>query len=473
MYITLYNLHCRMARQSCGALIFLACLSLTAGSLCLPVNAVHIDSITHGDDGSPSTTQDNGKKWAVLVARSNGYRNYRHQANVCHAYQILKKGGLKDENIIVFMYDDIAFNPENPRQGVIINKPKGHDVYKGVPKDYTGDDVNADNLYAVILGNKSTLSGGSGKVLRSVQMTIFSYITLTMVLQDYLMLLYLHSEMPTGTPSVFAIDLIDVLNKKHAAKGYKGMVGISTSSVFYLEACESGSIFEGLLPKNVSIYATTSANAEEDGYATYCPGQPGIPAEYDICLGDLFSISWMEDWTKMMRKETLEKQYERYGDMSHRKEFLLTYMGADPANDSYTSMEDISSPSISRVVSQLPQSSCWLSYQTGSPKARKQLLDEIAHRKLVDYRINKIWELLFGHQKSSKVLLNVRPQGQPLVDDWDCFKMLMRTYENNCGPLSNYGMKYVRAIANMGNAGVTIENMAAVSDQTCSKKPDV
>lgn len=45
------------------------------------------------------------------------------------------------------------------------------------------------------------------------------------------MLLYLHSGMPTGTPSVFAIDLVDVLKKKHAAKGYKSMVGISTSSV--------------------------------------------------------------------------------------------------------------------------------------------------------------------------------------------------------------------------------------------------
>jgi hypothetical protein len=46
----------------------------------------------------------------------------------------MKKGGLKDENIIVFMYDDIAFNPENPRPGVIINKPNGNDVYQGVPK---------------------------------------------------------------------------------------------------------------------------------------------------------------------------------------------------------------------------------------------------------------------------------------------------------------------------------------------------
>lgn len=56
------------------------------------------------------------------------------QADICHAYQILKKGGLRDENIIVFMYDDIASNRENPRPGVIINNPNGKDVYRGVPK---------------------------------------------------------------------------------------------------------------------------------------------------------------------------------------------------------------------------------------------------------------------------------------------------------------------------------------------------
>lgn len=59
---------------------------------------------------------------------------FLHQADVCHAYQLLRKGGLKEENIIVFMYDDIASNVENPRPGVIINKPDGGDVYEGVPK---------------------------------------------------------------------------------------------------------------------------------------------------------------------------------------------------------------------------------------------------------------------------------------------------------------------------------------------------
>jgi legumain len=60
------------------------------------------------------------------------------QADVCHAYQILKRGGLKEENIVVFMYDDIANSPENPRPGVIINHPKGKDVYAGVPKVSSG-----------------------------------------------------------------------------------------------------------------------------------------------------------------------------------------------------------------------------------------------------------------------------------------------------------------------------------------------
>lgn len=66
--------------------------------------------------------------------------------------------------------------------------------------------------------------------------------------------------------------------------------------VFYLEACESGSIFEGLLPEGLNIYATTAANAEESSWGTYCPGEyPSPPAEYETCLGDLYSVAWMED----------------------------------------------------------------------------------------------------------------------------------------------------------------------------------
>ncbi|PKA61188.1 Vacuolar-processing enzyme gamma-isozyme [Apostasia shenzhenica] len=139
--------------------------SLLAVLLILPLfprrSALFRPTAAAGEDGS------GGTRWAVLIAGSSGYENYRHQADICHAYQIMKKGGLKDENIIVFMYDDIAYNEENPTPGVIINHPLGGDVYAGVPKDYTGENVNVNNVLAVILGNKNATSGGSGKVVAS------------------------------------------------------------------------------------------------------------------------------------------------------------------------------------------------------------------------------------------------------------------------------------------------------------------
>lgn len=68
------------------------------------------------------------------------------------------------------------------------------------------------------------------------------------------------------------------------------------TQAFYVEACESGSMFEGLLPEGLNIYASTAANAVENSYGTYCPDDYHyVPLEYDTCLGDLYSVSWMED----------------------------------------------------------------------------------------------------------------------------------------------------------------------------------
>lgn len=74
-------------------------------------------------------------QYAVLVAGSNTYSNYRHQSDICHAYQILIKHGVPAANIIVMAYDDIANNSQNPFKGKIFNKPTnaqaGVDVYGG------------------------------------------------------------------------------------------------------------------------------------------------------------------------------------------------------------------------------------------------------------------------------------------------------------------------------------------------------
>ncbi|CAJ0952976.1 unnamed protein product [Ranitomeya imitator] len=116
--------------------------------------------------------EDDGKHWVILVAGSNGWYNYRHQADLCHAYQIVKKNGIPDEQIVVMMYDDIADNEENPTKGIIINRPNGSDVYAGVPKDYTGEDVTPANFLAVLKGDSKAVKGkGSGKVIQRYRHT--------------------------------------------------------------------------------------------------------------------------------------------------------------------------------------------------------------------------------------------------------------------------------------------------------------
>ncbi|KAL3248922.1 hypothetical protein MRX96_056256 [Rhipicephalus microplus] len=113
-----------------------------------------------------STERDNEPKlWALLVAGSFSYFNYRHHADICHAYHVLHNHGIPDERIVVMMFDDIANSSLNPTPGVIINHPKGNDVYQGVPKDYTRHLVTAQNFLDILQGKK--VKGGSGKVIAS------------------------------------------------------------------------------------------------------------------------------------------------------------------------------------------------------------------------------------------------------------------------------------------------------------------
>jgi legumain len=161
------------------------------------------------------------------------------------------------------MADDIAHNPSNPHPGRIFNCPGCPDVYTGVPHDYTGSAVNATNFYAVLLGNANAVRGiGSGRVVESGP-------------NDRIFLYYSdHGApgllgMPPGTPPIYADELLSTLQMKHQARGYRQMV-------VFVEACESGSIFEGMLDGEMGIFATTAANAEESSWGTYCPQEPRV-----------------------------------------------------------------------------------------------------------------------------------------------------------------------------------------------------
>ncbi|KAL0446143.1 UNVERIFIED_CONTAM: Vacuolar-processing enzyme [Sesamum latifolium] len=431
-------------------------------------------------------TEDNSTRWAVLVAGSNGFGNYRHQADVCHAYQILKKGGLRDENIIVFMYDDIAMNELNPRKGVIINHPTGGDVYAGVPKDYTGEQVTAENLYAVILGDKSAVKGGSGKVVDSKPNDrIFIYYS------DHggpgvLGFVFYFRDAKHALP--YANDFIEVLKKKHASGTYREMV-------IYVEACESGSVFEGLMPDDLDIYVTTASNAEESSWGTYCPGMdPPPPPEYITCLGDLYSVAWMEDSeSHNLKRETVEQQYQQvkertsnfntynagshvmeYGNKSIKSEKLCLYQGFDPATENMPPNRNHLKPHMD-VVNQRDADLLflWERYKRldGGAKQKSELFklitDTMLHRKHVDDSIDMIGVILFGPENGPSMLKSVRDRGLPLADDWDCLKSMVRLFEAHCGSLTQYGMKHMRAFANICNSGVSPADMEDACMAAC------
>jgi len=211
----------------------------------------------------------------------------------------MNKNGIKDENIVVMMYDDIAKARANPTPGQVINRPGGEDVYHGVLKDYTGRDVNAKTFLAVLSGDKDGVKGthGSKKVISPAP-------------EDNVFVYFADHGGPglLGMPGgalLHAKDLTNTLLQMAAKKTFNELV-------FYVEACYSGTVFDGMIPKDSNIYVVTAANTNESSWGYYCPGMtPAPPAGYNTCLGDLFSISFLENCDASdLSHETLLAQYQ-------------------------------------------------------------------------------------------------------------------------------------------------------------------
>jgi len=221
--------------------------------------------------------------------------NYRHQADVSHAYQILSRaGGVPASNIITFMFDDIANNAQNPVKGEIINKPNGPNVYPGSDKiDYKGNAVTPANFLNALTGG-ATLGANNtaaGKVLQSgPNDDVFVFFS------DHGAPGLIAFPTTTKTQALYAKDLIAALTTMQSKKMFKSLV-------FYLESCESGSMFANLIPKGMSVYAVTASAPAEPSYATYYDSKRGT------YLGDLFSVAYLEDSDSASGTETLAQQF--------------------------------------------------------------------------------------------------------------------------------------------------------------------
>ena len=94
-------------------------------------------------------------QYAVLVQGSNGWNNYRHQADVLSVYQMLKTKGFDDDHIILSIDKALASDAMNPEPGIIRAEDGGNDLLAGCSMDYDNADISPSDISNILLGVKT------------------------------------------------------------------------------------------------------------------------------------------------------------------------------------------------------------------------------------------------------------------------------------------------------------------------------
>mmetsp|Transcript_13199 Transcript_13199/g.13028 ORF Transcript_13199/g.13028 Transcript_13199/m.13028 type:complete len:317 (-) Transcript_13199:54-1004(-) len=257
--------------------------------------------------------------------------------------------------------------------------------------------------------------------------------------------------MPGSFDVLYADDLNNALQYMYDNAMYKNLV-------FYLEACESGSMFQGILPDNIDIYATTAANAEQSSYAAYCSNDVVDGVHIGSCLGDVYSVKWMEDTDSTgVDEATLESQFDKvkrqtrmsevmeFGETGYKGEIVGNYQGSydkeiffpslfkqlqkkqKRVRQSNSDMDVVSSrdAKLASLYSRV------LHYQSDS--AHQELLDELEHRIKVDSVFTSIADGKYSHESAF-----------PSPTNFACLKDMVNHYFSQCGGFTDYSLKYVK-----------------------------
>lgn len=392
--------------------------------------------------------------WAVLVAGSNTYSNYRHQSDIFHHYHILVDRGINPDHIITFAYDDIANSSRNPFKGQVFNRPNGEDVYAGVKIDYYGEDVTPSNFVAAITGDTEgvviTDQRSTLKVLESTKEdNVFIYFS------DH------GADNLIAFPSKYLY--ADELNSALQLMNEKGLY---KELVFYLEACESGSMFHNLLPTNINVYATTAANPTESSYAEYCSSDAKVNGTLiGSCLGDEYSVRFMEDIDSRpgdkLKDYTMQEQYEylvkivegshvqQYGDLEIAKKSIYEFVNAQAKKLSGVVIRiiDIFLPN-TRILEEeqhykINNHNNRLEFYRLEAERKNDLEaeDEYYQEVTEEARLMKLFGLFKKH-------FNLPERNPEEKVDFDCYKKVVKSYAKTCGSFIDRDFKYMTHFAN-------------------------
>ncbi|CAD5230865.1 unnamed protein product [Bursaphelenchus okinawaensis] len=199
---------------------------------------------------------DDSELYAVLTGGSTGIRNLFSETSVCLMYHILRKHGVKDENIITFAGDDNVNSTYSPWPGELRPQPGDPDVRQGCRIDYSYKGLNFDLFAEALIGNDT---GG-----------IFEHYPVLKSTSKDRVLLY-HSSHGDSHEFEFGREWVqaDRLQKALTAMHEKGMY---KQLLYAFETCYSGSMFVDWLTPEYNILAYTASNPNEYAYGTSYKG---------------------------------------------------------------------------------------------------------------------------------------------------------------------------------------------------------
>jgi legumain len=409
--------------------------------------------------------------YAVLIAGSKSYSNYRHQADIFHHYQILKQRGIPAENIIVFAYDDVANDANNKFKGKMFNSPKGVDVYEGVKIDYVGKDNNAQNFINCITGNKDKITitneRSTGRVLQTTEKD-----NVWMFFSDH----GNDNLIAFPTTTLYADQLNEALKTMHTKKMYNKLV-------FYLEACYSGSMFENKLPTDINIYATTAANAHQSSYAYYCGSQAVIDGvKMGTCLGDEYSIRFMEDFDEhgdQLKHYTLAEQYKylkgivegsqvmQYGDVTEIPKLSPSEFIDNPAKNvlkKFLGFVDMVLPS--RNIEEDGERVSAEDYRLYYYKMRMENENSLTAEEEY-YKELEAQAITLAHFNLFNEWFHLPERNQSDKLDFDCYRKVMKIYDEKCGLEMDRDFKYMTHLANFCTRGIDVSEAEKAFSKIC------
>lgn len=232
----------------------------------------------------------------------------------------------------------------------------------------------------------------------------------------------------------------------------------------YLETCESGSMFEDMNIPN--LYAVSAANPTESSWGSYCGSEAMVNGKsIGSCLGDLFSVNWMEDAEAAdTTVETLDSEYQllktkttrsavmQWGDVTFTgdefSEFigdLNVVSGATPGN-----------PAASAVnARQVDLERLYTLYQSATTSAERlqagaELQQELANQMAVDTIHERLLDALFPGDHATKERMRTQ---KTKPTRFECEKRVHEAFETHAADKyvvnSGFALQFHQIVVNL------------------------